>query len=661
MANGIRKLPSRQVHLDFHTGPYIPDVGKRLDKKQFQEALKLGNLNSITVFAKCHHGFTYYPSKYSVQHPTMEPGFDLTGAMVDAAHEIGVDAPIYITLGFSEDDAARHPEWCVRNEKGELLLGMSPDAPADAPRPCSCWAVLCPSGDYAELEYRLVEEVCTRYEKVDGIFIDIVYMNNGRCWCDNCLRRMREMGRDPYSFEENRANYEETHHIFAQRVTEIVRKYHPSATVFFNSGGAEIYYPNRHADQTHFEMEDLPTAWGGYDKFAPRASVMRRYRDKEYLGMTGKFHTQWGEFGGYKNPDALAYEALVMGMYGAKCSIGDQMPPSGLMDLETYRIIGQAYRAYERYEPWFFGAEDTTRLGVYLSGNNASDEGLHKMLLERQYDFRVVLPGDDLSDYDVLILPDCVKLPEEEIERLRAFKGGILFSGQSLVESGRLLLDAGCEYEGTSPYVSDYFCAEDSLGGLWVRSPFYCYSSAARVKATDGEVLAQVYDPWFDRTKEKFCSHRNTPYRPEPSGYAAAVRKGNRIYFAHRLPELYFKDGAQLFRDAFLLGLSALYAPVCRVKMPSAGRMRLTWQPAEKRYVLHLTYAQPIRRGEVSVLEDMPELRDIPVEIRTDKHITAVRYAGGDSISYVYEGGILRFVVPSVQMYEAVEILEEDS
>ena len=388
---------------------------------------------------------------------------------------------------------------------------------------------------------------------------------------------------------------------------------------------------------------------------------MRRYRDKEYLGMTGKFHTQWGEFGGYKNPDALAYEALVMGMYGAKCSIGDQMPPSGLMDLETYRIIGQAYRAYERYEPWFFGAEDTTRLGVYLSGNNASDEGLHKMLLERQYDFRVVLPGDDLSDYDVLILPDCVKLPEEEIERLRAFKGGILFSGQSLVESGRLLLDAGCEYEGTSPYVSDYFCAEDSLGGLWARSPFYCYSSAARVKATDGEVLAQVYDPWFDRTKEKFCSHRNTPYRPEPSGYAAAVRKGNRIYFAHRLPELYYKDGAQLFRDAFLLGLSALYAPVCRVKMPSAGRMRLTWQPAEKRYVLHLTYAQPIRRGEVSVLEDMPELRDIPVEIRTDKHITAVRYAGGDSISYVYEGGILRFVVPSVQMYEAIEILEEDS
>ena len=659
--DGIRRLPSRQVHLDFHTGPYIPDVAKRFDKKQFQEALKLGNLNSVTVFAKCHHGFTYYPSRYSLQHPNMEPGFDLTGAMVDAAHEIGVDAPIYVTMGFSEDDAARHPEWCVRNEKGELLLGMPEDADADAPRPFSCWALLCPSGEYAELEYRLVEEICARYPVVDGVFIDIVYMNGGLCWCDNCMRRMREMGRDPYSEADNRANYEETHHVFAQRVTGIVHRYHPRATVFFNSGGAEIYHPNRHADQTHFEMEDLPTAWGGYDKLAPRASVMRRYRDKEYLGMTGKFHTQWGEFGGYKNPDALTYEALVMGMYGAKCSIGDQMPPSGEMDLETYRLIGQAYRAYERYEPWFFGAEDTARLGVYLSGSSASDEGLHKMLLERQYDFRVVLPGDDLSGYDALILPDCVELPEEEIERIRAFRGGVIVTGESLVKDGAYALDFGCAYEGASPYRDDYFKACGRLGDLWVTSPFYCYKSAARLRVTDGETLAQVYDPWFNRTKEKFCSHRNTPYRPEPSGYAAAVRKGNRICFAHRFPELYYETGAQLFRDALILALESVYTPVCRVKMPSAGRMRLTRQEKEGRFVLHLTYAQPIRRGDVTVLEDMPELRDVPVEIRTEKPVRAVRVAGGEEIPFTLKDGVLRFAVPSVRMYEAVEILTEEA
>ena len=53
----MRKMPSRQVHLDFHTSPLIPGVGSQFDKKQFQAALKEGNLNSITVFAKCHHGY----------------------------------------------------------------------------------------------------------------------------------------------------------------------------------------------------------------------------------------------------------------------------------------------------------------------------------------------------------------------------------------------------------------------------------------------------------------------------------------------------------------------------------------------------------------------------------------------------------------------------
>ena len=105
----MRKLPARQVHLDFHTSPHIPGVGSRFDKAQFQAALKEGNVNSITVFAKCHHGYCYYPTRVGTQHPTMQPGFDLTGAMIEAAHEIGVAAPVYITAGWSALDAQRHP------------------------------------------------------------------------------------------------------------------------------------------------------------------------------------------------------------------------------------------------------------------------------------------------------------------------------------------------------------------------------------------------------------------------------------------------------------------------------------------------------------------------------------------------------------------------
>ena len=45
-------FPKRQVHLDFHTSPDIPGIGSNYSKENFQAALKAGNLDSITVFAK---------------------------------------------------------------------------------------------------------------------------------------------------------------------------------------------------------------------------------------------------------------------------------------------------------------------------------------------------------------------------------------------------------------------------------------------------------------------------------------------------------------------------------------------------------------------------------------------------------------------------------
>ncbi len=65
--------------------------------------MKKGNVDSITVFAKCHHSLCYYPTKIGTVHPHLN--FDLTGAMIEAAHEIGVRAPIYITADWSDKDA----------------------------------------------------------------------------------------------------------------------------------------------------------------------------------------------------------------------------------------------------------------------------------------------------------------------------------------------------------------------------------------------------------------------------------------------------------------------------------------------------------------------------------------------------------------------------
>ena len=90
-------------------------MGSRFDKRQFQEALQVGHVNLINIFAKGHHGWSYYPTQVGNVHPTLE--IDLLGAQIEACHEIGVRCPVYFTVGWSVNDAEAHPEWCVRNSR----------------------------------------------------------------------------------------------------------------------------------------------------------------------------------------------------------------------------------------------------------------------------------------------------------------------------------------------------------------------------------------------------------------------------------------------------------------------------------------------------------------------------------------------------------------
>jgi hypothetical protein len=651
------RLPTRQVHLDFHTSELIPGIGTRFSKPDFQKALVYGHVNSITVFAKCHHGWHYYPTQVGAIHPGLD--FDLTGALVDAAHEIGVRAPIYLTAGWSAKDAREHPAWKERGRDGTArTMNVDPAARPEDPRPIGSWENLCLVSGYQDLLFATTREVCERYPVVDGLFYDICFLNDD-CFCEACLAGMRSRGLDPDRPDDARAYYILRRQSFMAECGRILHERHPDATIFFN-GGAEIHNPQFHAGQSHFEMEDLPTTWGGYDKMPARAKFFAR-SGKDFLGMTGKFHTMWGEFGGFKHPDALRYECAAMMMYGARCSVGDQLHPCGEMDAETYRTIGEAYRYVERIERYCTDVGETSRLGVLFSGKAASDEGLVRMLLERQMDFDIVLPADDLARFDALVLPDEVLLDEPTAARLTRFVeggGALLLTGDSGLDATkeRFLVDIGAENVGEPLFANDYAQVGPDLVEGIVRSPFLFYEGARRTRVTDGVVLAAVKEPYFDRTYGHYCSHQNAPNRLEDAAYPAAVQKGRVVYLAHKVCALYFAHGARYHRDYFHNALKLVYRdPVLSVSMPSGARARLGYQAADHRYVLHLLYGLPVARGRVSVIEDLPELRDVAVSAKVDGTVRKVyRVPCLEEIPFTQSGDRVRFVVPSVACHQAV-------
>lgn len=113
------KLNQRQVHLDFHTSPHIPDVGAAFDPEEFADTLARAHVNSVTCFARCHHGHLYYPSRVHPEriHPTLRRK-NLLGEQIRACHRRGIRVPIYTTVQWDFYSAQRHRDWLCVDEQG---------------------------------------------------------------------------------------------------------------------------------------------------------------------------------------------------------------------------------------------------------------------------------------------------------------------------------------------------------------------------------------------------------------------------------------------------------------------------------------------------------------------------------------------------------------
>jgi hypothetical protein len=335
------------------------------------------------------------------------------------------------------------------------------------------------------------------------------------------------------------------------------------------------------------------------------------------MGMTGKFHTSWGEFGGIKHPNALRYECAAMIAYGTKCSIGDQLHPCGKLDDTTYKVIGEAYREVAEKEPWCDDAVNVADIGLLSvdamskgeKRNNPSDIGANRILLEGHYLYDTLDAEMDFSQYKMLIIPSGINIDGDLKAKLDSYLtagGKLIVVGDSVVDDKqKLLFDIGAEYCGASPYCPDFLQPADGFMPAFGGTPFVNYVGTQRIKITDGATLGDVYDPYFNREYNHFCSHQHTPFKPDASGFACGSTKGNILYVANPIFTLYGGYGAVIYKEYALNCINYLLADDKSVKasLPSTGRLTLTEQAVENRNILHLLYANTIGRGGEMQLE----------------------------------------------------------
>lgn len=643
------KVPFRQIHLDFHTSGAIDGVGGAFDKEEFKATLKAGHVNSITVFAKCHHGYSYYPSKVNDVHPGLK--IDLLSAELEACREAGVRAPVYISAGLDEKEAVRHPEWILRN---------TPNASYDFLHDAH-YHTLCFNSGYLDLLLSQIDEVMRIYNP-DEIFLDIC--SERHCYCNKCIADMKAKGLNPDSKDDMEAFSRFVYAEYCRKVKEVVRKYNKDTVIFHNAGNIPMGRRDFAAHDDHLELESLPTGGWGYDHF-PMSAAYCRNLGMEYIGMTGKFHTTWGEFGGFKHPNALIYETALSLAMGAKCSIGDQLHPCGKLNPSTYNLIGKAYAGVEKKEPWCVDTEAVSDIGVLSSlslgakregSNSLSDVGANRILLENKYLYDFIDTECDFGKYKLLVLPDGGEYSDElkaKIDEYAANGGKVLGAGSAYVP--------GIKVGGEREFKPDYMqpaCEKGFVNGV---TQYVMYSGAYEFEKAEGfETVAYNVKPYFNRTPEHFCSHQHTPDAPGTLTDGAVINE-NAGYISWNIFTDYAFKGELACKELVTKMLKKLMgdSATLTVKgLPDRGIATLRYQNSENRYIAHLLFAHTCVRGKgIEIIEDTVPLYNIEVSVKTESKPASVRLVPeGTDLDFTYENGEVKFTLAKLDIHAMIEI-----
>ncbi|MFD1410272.1 alpha-amylase family protein [Lapidilactobacillus gannanensis] len=652
----------RQIHLDFHTSPEINDVAQDFNATEFGRYFAEMQVDSVTVFARDHHGWLFYQSKHDpkAMHPhNAHP--NLLSEQIDALHQFHLRAPIYTTVQWDHRIAQEHPEWLCRAANGQHINNQ------DVPQP-NFYDFLCLASPYQQFLLDHVQDIIDSIgkQRIDGFFFDIV--NNVPCTCPYCQKRMAANQLDWHKTSDCLQNCADVLAAFKDTVTALIKSQLPAATIFFNSSHVGPDIRRTLADYSQLEIESLPNGAWGYDNFS-RVARYARTLGKPYLGMTGKFHTYWGDFHSLKRPAALEYECYQMVSLGAGCSIGDQLLPSGRLLKGTSKLITPVYQRLAKISEVLPTTKPITPIAILSAEqalvtpatNEESLTGAVRLLETLHQQFNIIDQIADFTPYTLIIIPDrLASFSDNLIAKLTTFvaNGGfILASDQALVEN-QLSSILGVNSLGPASWDRDFIIPNQTYGKALVPEEYVMYETGTKVEATTASAELQTKRPYFNRHGHTFTSHQHAPSNGQ-DGCPALWRTPQTLYFTHPIFHMYYDYAPDWILAIFQDALTALI-PSYLIQTDLPNNLRIELRQADNgdlylhllNYWLQKTgkYTYSVEPGSNCLIGDLR----LPQKL-INKNITTIKNLETDqSYSFVQDNQKLTLKLTEVNPYQII-------
>jgi len=448
----------RRILIDTQIPDWDPAFLANYDVEAAFDACHSAGADSVMVYFQSHTGLCNWPTASGKQHATFE-GRDLVAETLACAKQRQIPVCAYYSVNFNNQVWLDHPDWRLKPAGAGMIGGGLLVRER--------YGICCLNHpDYRQFIETQIHEILTGYE-VEALFYDMVWWM-GVCLCEHCRERLRNeesieipetidwLDPDWCRFQTARERWLTE---FAHKLRNIARRLRPGISVYHNFALAMMNWTRGVSFDSAAAHDFLGgDFYGGRDEQLVISKLMLNLSESRPVEFMTTVTENLAEHESIKSPESLAQTSLAATATASAMLMICGIDPDGSLNKAAFDHIGQAFTARE---PWDkeLGGEPIEQIAVYFSDVSkmsfaenglpieASQQrppveyphftavrGACKKLQRAHLPFGVVTRKQlgDLQRYPVVVLPDVLRMSQEEVEAFRAYvqNGGSLYASR---------------------------------------------------------------------------------------------------------------------------------------------------------------------------------------------------------------------------------------